>query len=563
MQEKGPVQEILEKIDFYELVSRRVTLSQGKPSSYKGLSPFTNEKTPSFFINTKSNTWYDFSSGEGGGVLDYVMKTESLDKGGAVAFLAEITGVELNRDDPHAAIRAIIRTAAAYFDSHVEKAVDYMSSRGFSRDTLIRYSIGFAPKEGRELIDKLLEDGHSVKNIVDSGIGYKQSPTSPISPRFVNRVIFPIKDAHGTVVSFTGRKIVEGGNSPKYLHGPGTSIFRKKEVVWNLSQVRRMIAEQNMVIVCEGQLDALALCDAGLPGVAILGSSPSHVQLKLLAGASQNIYFMFDSDDAGEKALLTAFRTAEEAGVDSVLFATVLPEGEDPQSFIKSNGRDAIVSLLENSYSDTSVIIRSLIKQNLKDTRTKAQVASLVIDELAPFIKNRISYRGLDLLERASQEFSVNQTELRRLIERKNAGPSPQEVEEISFDAPIYERRILFSLLDNPEGIYKFRKSGLTTMDFESELISRVVDVISPTSTPVEVFDKIKTVTSDEEYQILLEFYSKGMDEVALELSLGVMRGMVNKRERSNSPVVDFLGRPLSKGTAAKKRKELRERLGH
>lgn len=553
------VTEILAKVDFLELVSRRVSLSHVNDTSYRGLSPFTNERTPSFFVNPKSKTWYDFSSGTGGGVLDYVMRTESIDRGEALAMLADMVGVELEENDHLSNLRAILKTANEYFLYHAQDALPYMTERGFSEETMKRYGIGFSPRGTKLMIDHLHSKGYTDEDILESGLGYRDAENRLLA-KYQNRVIFPIKDTYGTIVSFTGRAV---GNSPaKYLHGTTTRLFKKKEIVWNLSSVRRLISDKNMVIVCEGQMDALAVCDAGLPGVAILGSMPSHNQIKLLGGASSNIYFIFDSDAAGEKALLEAFKIAEDTGIDSLLHSITLPEGEDPNSYLNNHSVEEFLELVRSATPDTSAVIRSLINQHLDPKLTRAQVAGKVIRELAPFVKNKLTYRSLDLIERAAQEFSVNQKELRSMIERRNSVPpvlTNDNIREISFPAPVYERRILYALLDNPVKIMQFKSTGLTIGDFESDLVSRVVDLIDPKLDSSEMFEELRGRLEEDEYYSVLEFFSKGMDG-DLESALDVMKGIVLKRVRDSRN--NFIGRPIPDSNFTReKRRELKAKI--
>lgn len=558
------IQEILAKVDFLELVSRKVFLTKIKDTSYKGLSPFTGEKTPSFFVNPKSKTWFDFSSGQGGGVLDYVMKTEALDKSEALAMLADLTGVELEVNDKLASLRQIMKCAYNFFLKHAAEAIPYMAERGFSEETLKRYGIAFAPKGGKRLIEYLEGEGFTPEAIIEAGLGYTNS-NGYLMSRYQNRVVFPIKDAFGMIVSLSGRAI-DPNPQAKYLHGISTKLFHKKDVVWNLSSVRNLIAQHNSVIVCEGQLDALSLCQAGLPGVAILGAAPSENQLRLLAGASTNIYFVFDSDHAGEQALLNAFKLAEEIGIDSVLYTITLPEGEDPNSFLQNHPLEEFTALMTNARSDTSVIIRTLLKQYLEEAqgkKSRAEIAAGVIRALTPYIKNKLTYRSLDLIERTSQEFSLDQNELRKMLLRKNATstrPNAVEVSKITFSPPIYERRLLYSVLDNPANLTKFQGSGLGLSDFESPLVSKVFSVLPSELSSADAFEFLKKSLTEDEYYTILEFYSKGLDETSIDTSLDVMRAVVNKRVSDMKN--NFIGRPVPDNDFTRaKRKELREKI--
>lgn len=560
------VNEILGKVDFLELVSRRVSLSKAGVDQYRGLSPFTNEKSPSFFVNVASKTWYDFSAGMGGGVIDYVRHTESLGREEALSFLADMVGVELDteHDAQVSAMRKILRTANDFFVSHADLAIPYMESRGFSEEFVRRYGIGFSPEGNRVLVDHLLSEGYSFSDMERVGLARTSTSSRKVYSFFHNRVMFPIKDAYGNIVSFTGRSI-EDNPRAKYLHGATTRLFRKNEVIWNLSNVRKLIAEHNMVIVCEGQMDALAVCDAGLPGVAILGSKPSATQIKLLGGASSNIYFLFDADKAGEKALLEAFSLADETGVESVIYATVLPEGEDPHSLITTRGVDEFLKLIYGSTSDTTALLRSLMNKHLNPRLTRAEYTSRVIHELAGFVKNNLTYRSLDLIERAAQEFSVNQKELRTMIENKSQNVnalSPSKMEESTrFSAPVYERRILYTLLDEPHMIRQFDASGVSVWDFENELAGRVVALITPDKDSAEVFEHLRENLTEDEYYTILEFYSRGVTPGDMAVALDIMKMLVLKRTRE-SRGADFLGRPVKDTQHIRdRRRELKEKL--
>jgi len=537
--------DILQNLDFVDLVNRKTTVKRTKGEEYKGLSPFNKEKTPSFYINNHSKTWYDFSSGQGGGVIDYVMKTENLGKSEAIHFLADFAGVEIEEEDELAKLRHVLITANKYFRMYASEAVPYLESRGFSPEIVAKYKLGFAPNNDN-LIAHLQTAGHSDEDILTSGVGFELENGTLVS-RYKNRVIFPIKDAYGLLVSFTGRDVT-GSAKAKYLHGPVSPLFKKKDVVWNLSDIRNLITETEKVILCEGQMDALAISEAGLPAVALLGATPSEAQLQLLSKLTQNLYLIFDSDNAGQRGMVKAFKMISNLDADALLYSLILPGGKDPDEFIRENGTEAFQKLVEHSKPDTSIIVQTLIRQNAGKNRTKAAVTRRVIQELLPYIQQQFTYRSLDLIERLSQELGLSRKELQDWIEKggnfTHSSGVYEKIKDISFPAPIYERRILYGLLDEPSRIRKFKESGLSDMDFESFLVSKVASNISASLDSAQVFEVLQEKLEEDEYYKVLAFYSQGLQDTDFESALNVMK--IKVFDRVNTPMTDFLGRPLA-----------------
>lgn len=539
------MEEIIEKLDFHGLVSKKTQLKRFKGEQFKGLSPFTNEKTPSFFIDNQSKTWYCFSSSIGGGAIDYVMKSESVDRAEAIRILAEYAGVELDKEtDPNYSTKRALKLALQYYIDNNEEAVEYMLSRGFSLDILDEYEIGYS---GKDLFGFLKKNGVSNEDIVFSGLGFKKEDGTVV-PRYRERVMIPIRDEYGTLVSFTSRDITNKANA-KYLHGPTNSLFKKKKLIWGLKNSRGLIAKHNYVVVTEGPLDAMALVDCGIPAVCMLGTSVSEEQMKLLANLTQNIYFTFDSDEAGEKALFKSFKLARDLEIDSVIYSIVLPKGHDPHSYLNEFGVNDFMSLKEDAASDTASIVQSLIRNHYKAGSTKTSIAKKVLAELRDSFNQTFTYRSLDLIERLSQEFSINPKDLQDWIKKgtsfRGGGGVDKKILELSFPAPIYERRILYSVLKEPHLINKIINSPVSFGDFDSSLVSKTLASIPPTCSKTEVFDIIESKLSKEEYDTVLQFFSTGLSWYDFGSSFEVFKIKVAEREKKSSKV-DILGRPVT-----------------
>lgn len=539
------VQEIISRVDFAELVSRRTSLKKVKADEYRGLSPFTNEKTPSFFVNNSSKTWWCFSLGSGGGVLDYVQRVEGLDKQEAVNFLAEFVGLETEEQDE--ALKAL-SLSLSFFKRNQAQAEQYMVSRNFSPDVVARYDLGYIGSRD-DLIGYLRGKGISDSGILASGIGYRNENTREVESRFKNRLMIPIKDAYGKLVSFTGRD-TSGSSKAKYLHGPVNKYFQKRDIVWNLSNVRTQIVEEEMVVVCEGQMDAMAVTEAGIPSVAILGASISVEQLEIISKLAPNVYLIYDSDAAGERGLLKAFKMAQESDVDSIIYSVVLPGSTDPDEFIHENGPDEFKKYITSSKSDTSAIVQALIRDNFTEGATKSSIAKKVLAELKSTFKTTFTYRSMDIIERISQEFSLNQKELRDWIQKgssfRGGNETNKKIDNMAFPAPIYERRILYAVLNEPQNISYVKSEGISLADFESFLVSKVLSVAQPEFDSAEYFDALQEALTEEEYYKTLEFFSLGIGEFDLESSIQVMKTKITYREKSSPSRKSFLGRPTS-----------------
>lgn len=553
------LREMLNSLDFAELVGKRTTLKSVEGNKFRGLSPFTNEKTPSFFVNNSSKTWWCFSSGIGGGVLDFIEKAEGLDRRGAVRFLAAFLGVDLEEEnDSNSPLREVLKAAHTYFMRDVSPAVEYMVKRGFKASVVDSYRLGYAD-DSNNLISHLEGLGHSLEAIVDSGVGYKTE--DEVIARFRSRVIIPIRDLYGNLISFTGRDVT-GHSKSKYMHGPVTPLFQKKSTVWNLDMVRHEITQHDKVIVCEGQMDAMAICEAGTPAVAVLGASMSSEQLETLSKVAPNIYVIYDSDDAGEKGLLRSFKLAQELGVDSIVHAVILPsDNKDPEEFINAFGIEEFNRALLSAKSDTSAIVKALIRENYKDGASKAAIAKNVINGLRDSIKQTFTYRSFDLMERIAQEFSLSQKELRDWIAKgTRISASVQHrkaLEEMSFQAPVYERRILLAILDEPQLLASYSAAGLTVDDFESFLVNKILSLAKATYSSEEYFEVLKENLPEDDYYKTLEMYTLGLGDIDFDSALQVMRLKVTQREKS-SGAKPFLGRPLS-SDEVKRRSTVRE----
>lgn len=505
------VQEILSQVDFLELVGRKTTLTKFNTNSYKGLSPFTSEKTPSFFVNTERNVWYCYSSGFSGGVIDFISRSENLTRKEALHFLAEYVGIPLDDDEDveeYAALRRTLSLAHAIYLEGIDKAEEYLSNRGILPEMVRDYAIGFSEPE-KNVIERLKAAGISEDTIVSSGVGFRRDNGS-VGHRFDGRVIFPIYNEYGTLVSFSGRKTDSTG--VKYMHGTVSPLFHKKHIVWGLTgRTRGLMDDNGYVIACEGPIDAISLSQNGIPAVAILGSSISEEQVYLLSRFTQNVYFTFDSDAAGKKGLERAFELLQKVRTDAIAYAITLPSGYDPDTYLAEYGKDKFLELKNDATSDTSYIIELLIKKHNKGGSNRNLVASKVIKDMRDMFPQELSYRGLDVLERMAATFAVDRARLHKWVKNPTKLTSTL-VSTASFEAPIYERRILYAVLTDPTLIvHIINNNEISWGDFESSVISNTLMRIKPHYTSEQIFEILRAELKPEEYDTIMKFYTAGI----------------------------------------------------
>jgi DNA primase len=380
--------EIKARLPVSEVVRRRVKLMRSG-REWKGLSPFTAEKTPSFFANDQKMAWFDFSAGKNGNIFDFLMETEGLSFPEAVRQLAAEAGLSLPEPSPEAeakekaraSLYEVLEFAASYFSAKLSKIEGiagraYLETRGIGDDLQARFRLGYAAPEKYGLRDHLAGKGVPLEAMIEAGLLIRGEGIAVPYDRFRDRIIFPICDPAGRVIAFGGRATAKEAQ-PKYLNSPETTLFRKGAILYNHHNARKAAHEGGQLIVVEGYIDVISMTSAGFDAtVAPLGTAltPDHCEL-LWKMAEEPILF-FDGDKAGRKA---AFRAADMAlpviGPSRSLRFALLPEGEDPDDFVRSSGRDGVTQLLSQALPLSSLIF--LRETENKDFRTPERRAGL------------------------------------------------------------------------------------------------------------------------------------------------------------------------------------------
>ena len=345
------VEAIKRRLSLKEVVSRYVALKPAGRGRWKGLCPFHQEKTPSFYVDEEKGLFHCFGCKAGGDLIAFVERIEGLDFQTALERLAEEAGVELPRrlggGERRKELYEVLKLAQAYFQEGLKahpEAGSYLEGRGLSQESVARFGLGYAPPKGDGLLTYLSRHGVSPEEGLKAGVLAEKE--GRYYDRFRGRITFPIKDHLGRIVAFTGRAL--GDETPKYLNSPETPLFRKREVLFAFPEAKARLREGRAIVV-EGLFDAIALHQLGFPEtVAVLGSGLSEEQARLLKTQEvREVYLAFDADEAGQKATLQSLDL--EMARKFLFYAVRLPAKDPGELLLHPEGRALFQKALEEA----------------------------------------------------------------------------------------------------------------------------------------------------------------------------------------------------------------------
>jgi len=453
------IQELLNRLDIVDVVDRYVPLKKAG-ANYQACCPFHGEKTPSFTVSPTKQFYHCFGCGAHGTAIRFVMEYQGLGFVEAVEELAKSAGLAVpqetseRRHSSGAAehdLAGIMRQAMQFYRSQLkqsETAIAYLKKRGLSGEIAARFGIGYAPT-GWQSLTAIFADYNS-KELVQAGLVIENDEGKRYD-RFRDRIMFPILNQRMAVIGFGGR--VLGAGEPKYLNSPETPLFEKGKELYGLPQARQAIRDKGCVLVVEGYMDVVALAQHGVEyAVATLGTATTPEHVRKLLRQTDNIVFCFDGDTAGRKAAWRALENSlTQLADDKSLKFLFLPQGEDPDSYIRVQGKEAFENLMAEALPLSQFLLREL--SGRVEMQTQEGRARLV--QMAKPLLQQISAPTLSLMlrKRLAELADIAQAELEGLYQVKPvakakaaAQPAHRSRKPVSL-----ERRMLQLLLFQPE----------------------------------------------------------------------------------------------------------------
>lgn len=559
-----------------DVIGQAVTLKRAG-SNMMGLCPFHNEKTPSFTVFTKSDSFYCFGCGAGGDVVTFVMKYENLDYPSAIENLAARCGlpIEETQKRPTESVKRerileMNKQAARFFHTELysqrgKAGLEYLHKRGLRDSTIKRFGLGFSPSSWSALSDHLKGLGFTNKELTTgflAGISGER-----VYDYFRNRVMFPIIDVSGNVVAFGGR--VMGDEKPKYLNSSDTPAFKKSRNLFALNYART-VSNTEGLILCEGYMDVISLHQAGFNNaVATLGTAITPDHAKIISKYTDKVFLAYDSDDAGKRATQKAMNVLGEVGINASVID--LGKQKDPDEFIKANGRDVFANKLKSTTGRIDYQINEILKKYDLDNSDMKQDC---MNELTDYISKLYPKPTREIYSaRASEMLGLSVDGIKNLVEMKAAKYAKREKqdreardiktlegygdranpEKVRYsDVVQIEERILGVLILHPE-LGKKALEILTEDDFNTTLTKKVFSLLRPNfESGTEIILSANEALSVEEQSAVSRYVAarlqlKRNDETVLMTDISMLKTKNEKRilEKKAETDLDALGEYL------------------
>ena len=440
------IQKLIDNLDIVQVIGEYVNLKKAG-SDYKGLSPFKDEKTPSFTVSPVKNIFKDFSTQIGGNVISFYMKINDIGFLQAVEELSRKYNIPLKKSREYRTIDQeierkkavnreyyeIMNEAQIFFRENIEKyseALEYMKERDFSLEEIRRFGIGFAPSFRDDLFQHLVKKEFPEEKIMSLGLA-KRNETGEIYDSFRNRIIFPIYNVNAQIVGFGGRIIEKNTNLPKYLNSPDSPIFKKGNELFGIKHQGENIRKKGFAMLMEGYLDVLTAQKNGFESaVASLGTAFTEEQAQLLKKYTDKILISYDNDEAGKNAIIKAGYILKKYDFD-VKCLVMDGNEKDPDEFLRKNGKKAFIEVVKKSEEIFDFLTKEASKDlDLNDISGKRKF----IERLKPFFSNVTSNLNKNLyLQRLSANFEIDEfilaEELKNLSKKTSEGKKRKSYE--------------------------------------------------------------------------------------------------------------------------------------
>lgn len=423
------IEKVKEAINIVEIIGDYVKLKK-RGANYVGLSPFSNERTPSFTVSPVKNIFKCFSSGKAGNAVTFLMEHETMSYPEAIKHLAEKYKIEVIEDNISDEVRESVvvaetlflvnKAASKQFSALLEdnkKAVGYLIDRGISWESVDKWSLGYALDEKAACNSYLLQS-YSVENIIKADLAYFNH-SNELTDKYIDRVIFPFHNLSGRITGFSGRTLKEDKNIPKYINTKENEIFHKGLLLYGIFFARKAIAKENSCNIVEGQLDVISMHQHGFENtVATGGTAITKDHLLTIKRFCSRVRFIYDGDEAGQKAIGRGIELAIELGLSVEVL--VLPDKEDPDSFLLNYGAE---SFLEYSKANTGDIVDFYMGDGKSISEEQKQINGKILLRLIAIIGSHDVFRRAPKVNKLHKLFNVDIRKINEAIDRIKITP--------------------------------------------------------------------------------------------------------------------------------------------
>ncbi len=498
------IEEVRSSNNIVDVIGSYVRL-QKKGSSYFGLCPFHNEKSPSFSVSPNKQMYYCFGCGAGGNVFTFIMEYENqtfpeamkvlADRAGIALPEAELTEEQKRERNKRQLLLEINKTAANYFyyqlnNEQGQQAREYLENRKLSKETQIHFGLGYASKYSNDLYQYLKKKGYSDQILKETGL-LTYDEKHGAHDKFWNRVMFPIMDVNNKVIGFGGR--VMGDGTPKYLNSPETMLFDKSRNLYGLNYART--SRKSYMIICEGYMDVIAMHQAGFTNaVASLGTAFTMQHSVLLKRYTQEVRLAYDSDGAGQKAALRAIPILKSAGIN-VRVIHMNPY-KDPDEFIKNLGIEAFQERIDAAESSFMFEI-SVLEKNYKqsDPEGRASFMKAMARRLLQFPQELERNIYIDAI---AGHYGIASEELKRMVNSFGASMSREQVEEAIYQQQEQEEMPVKKRAEKENSVLTAQKLFLTWLIEDPSLYDKIKDYIDEDDFEDPLYHKAATLVFEE-----------------------------------------------------------------
>lgn len=519
------IQKLIDNLDIVQVIGEYVNLKKAG-SNYKGLSPFKDEKTPSFTVSPVKNIFKDFSTQIGGNVISFYMKINDVSFIQAVEELSRKYNIPLKKNREYRTINQeierkkainkeyyeIMNEAQIFFRENIEKypeALEYMKERNFSIEEIRKFGIGFANNSRDELFQHLLKKEFPEEKIIELGL-VKRNENGEIYDSFRNRVIFPIYNINSQIVGFGGRIIEKNTNLPKYLNSPDSPVFKKGNELFGIKYQGENIRKKGFAMLMEGYLDVLTAQKNGFENaVASLGTALTEEQAQLLKKYTDKILISYDNDEAGKNAIIKAGYILKKYDFD-VKCLVIDGNEKDPDEFLRKNGKKAFIEVVKKSEEIFDFLTKEASKDlDLNDISGERKF----IERLKPFFSNVKNNLNKNLyLQRLSANFGINEFVLEEELKNLPNKTSKMKKTRIYENQKVQykkQKRDLYIELEEQTLIYilEFFKSEkekcieLLNKEFSHPIFNELIEKLKDIDFDIMKLDKIDI--SEENREII------------------------------------------------------------